>query len=105
MNKDGSLLVLPDNLAGEGIELARQGLVEALAQSGKVVLDCSMLTELDEHGMVFLCSSHRHALSRGKELIFQGLSESLARAARSQVGGFLPNINCPHSLVDSCLWS
>ena len=98
------VLVIPENLTGDDIDLSRQGLAEAMGQGSHVVIDCGMLKELDEHGMVFLCSAHRHALNRGKELVFLNLSKELMKEVSTRFRGFLPKVNCPHSNIGGCLW-
>lgn len=97
-------LLMTGSLMSEDVEDARKRLSEVIGQSDHIVIDCHGLQELDEHGLVFLCSAHRHFINSGRFLEFSGLSPELVSAAKAQRTNFLFRLSCDQSKSSKCIW-
>lgn len=106
-NKDAAaaVLKLKGSLTGENIEDTLRELAGIICKSDLIIIDCSDLLDLDEKGLKFLCSAHRHILSRNRNAEIMNLSTGLVLNARRQLAKFVPGLTCQQSGQGHCVWT
>lgn len=105
-NKDDLLnrLELSGSLTEDKIEKALRELAGLMSSARHIVIDCHDLQEIDEKGLRFLCSAHRHIVSRNRTIDIAGLSPELVWRARSQTKNFVPGFSCLKTDLEQCVW-
>ena len=102
---DAAVLKLKGSLTGENIEDTLRELAGIICKSDLIIIDCSDLLDLDEKGLKFLCSAHRHILSRNRKAEILDLSPGLVLNARLQLAKFVPGLTCRQSGQAHCVWT
>jgi len=89
---------LGEALTVQRILEVKQALAQALSAGTTVTLDLKQVTEVDLTGLQLLCSAHRWAADRGRELAIADPGPALYGAARRS--GFAGRKGCR----SGCLW-
>lgn len=102
---DTRVLVLSGSFAGQEIEDAFGRLsLMMLGSSCHIIIDCQGVHEIDDKGLKFLCSAHRHILSRGRSVDITGLAKDVILKAREQSGRFAAELSCKCLKYHQCFW-
>lgn len=97
-------LKLSRSLTIDNVEDVLRELTVIIATSKDIVIDCHGLHELDEKGLKFLCSAHRHIVSRNRTVKMTGLSSELVLDVRRRMDRFVPGLTCRHAEQVNCVW-
>lgn len=96
-------LELSGDMTIQRIAALKAQVSEALAGSDKLVLKLKDVERADLTFLQLLCSAHRTAVSSGKILCCDEVSEAVDQAI-SDAGFIRDNMGCGQDCTDSCLW-
>jgi ABC-type transporter Mla MlaB component len=100
---EGELLTVAGDLTVAHIREVHAAVSDALARAAVVDVEVRDVSALDVSFLQLLCSAHRTADERGKNLRVRGLDRGQAGEVLLR-SGFLRHIGCRDSTRRTCLW-
>ena len=80
----------------------KEVLLSTLDEEKAIIVNLEGVTEIDLSSLQLLCSAHRYALKKGKDLTLNDPKESLLSAGKT--AGFSGREECRYDRNNGCLW-
>lgn len=97
-------LSLQGEMTISGMSSMKEAFQKGIDSSDMLVVDCAGVAAIDISGMQLLCSAHRSAVSLGKSLIAENLTEGQLSSSLDEAG-FRRHKACPLAPKgEPCIW-